>query len=282
MRPGRCPPRPPHPPRPGGSNGLRPGRCRLTWRGSTPRWPRPATSTVRRSAGCTRHGDAGRSCSPRWRWPRAVPRPVSPCTPRYWMLPCTPCIARSAGASGGAVAALPFAFTGLAVHAEGPSAARVRIVPAGAEAVSVTLADAAGQPVASTVAQLTLRPLPGRRAAVAAGGAVPGGVGACPRRAGGRRVGDRGSRARPCGGGGGGGRGPGSAGRGQLRGCGGAGGCGPGRGRQQPGRRPAVWRCGVRGRLTVTRRWRGGCWLGGCLGWCRGGWLSRRWPGGGW
>jgi short-subunit dehydrogenase/acyl carrier protein len=54
---------------------------------------------------------------------------------------------------------IPFAFTGLAVHAAGPSAARVRIAAAGPEAVSVTLADAAGQPVAS-VDQLVLRALP--------------------------------------------------------------------------------------------------------------------------
>ncbi len=48
---------------------------------------------------------------------------------------------------------------GLAVHAEGPAAARVRIASAGSDAVSVTLADDAGRPVAS-IAQFALRPLP--------------------------------------------------------------------------------------------------------------------------
>ncbi|MGW4319708.1 SDR family NAD(P)-dependent oxidoreductase [Streptomyces sp. NPDC004684] len=44
---------------------------------------------------------------------------------------------------------LPFAWNGVAVHATGVSALRVRIAPRGADAVSVQAADGAGSPVAS-------------------------------------------------------------------------------------------------------------------------------------
>ena len=62
-------------------------------------------------------------------------------------------------ADGGGPVRVPFAFTDVSVQAAGAAAVRARIAPAGAEGVSVTLADAAGQPVAS-VAGLVLRPLP--------------------------------------------------------------------------------------------------------------------------
>ncbi|WP_367224047.1 acyltransferase domain-containing protein, partial [Streptomyces sp. 16-176A] len=51
---------------------------------------------------------------------------------------------------------LPFAWNGVAVHATGVSALRVRIVPRGADAVSVQAADGAGDPVA-TVGSLAFR-----------------------------------------------------------------------------------------------------------------------------
>ncbi|WP_232383002.1 type I polyketide synthase [Actinomadura violacea] len=56
---------------------------------------------------------------------------------------------------------LPFAWGEVVVHAAGAAAARVRVAPnAGGDGVSVTLADAAGGPVAS-VGSLVLRALPG-------------------------------------------------------------------------------------------------------------------------
>ncbi|MFD8288325.1 SDR family NAD(P)-dependent oxidoreductase [Streptomyces lavendulae] len=53
---------------------------------------------------------------------------------------------------------LPFAWSGVTVHAEGASAVRVRLVPAGADAVAVTVVDPAGLPVA-TIDSLTLLPV---------------------------------------------------------------------------------------------------------------------------
>ncbi|MEV4141770.1 SDR family NAD(P)-dependent oxidoreductase [Dactylosporangium sp. NPDC049742] len=53
---------------------------------------------------------------------------------------------------------LPFAWTGVTVHAAGATRLRVRLQTLGADAVSVTVADPAGAPVA-TVASLTLREL---------------------------------------------------------------------------------------------------------------------------
>nr|WP_223199115.1 type I polyketide synthase [Solihabitans fulvus] len=55
--------------------------------------------------------------------------------------------------------ALPFAWTGVRLHSTGATALRVRIAPAGPDAVSLRLTDPAGAPVAS-VARLTLRPVP--------------------------------------------------------------------------------------------------------------------------
>ncbi|MFG2716663.1 type I polyketide synthase, partial [Streptomyces goshikiensis] len=53
-------------------------------------------------------------------------------------------------------ARLPFAWTGVRLHAAGASTARVRLAPAGHRAVSLELADSAGRPVAS-VDSLALR-----------------------------------------------------------------------------------------------------------------------------
>ncbi|MFK0259618.1 SDR family NAD(P)-dependent oxidoreductase, partial [Streptomyces sp. NPDC090445] len=63
--------------------------------------------------------------------------------------------ADDAGAGAGA-ARLPFAWSGVRLHAAGASAARVRLAPAGPGAVSLDLADTAGQAVASVDA-LALR-----------------------------------------------------------------------------------------------------------------------------
>ncbi|MGW2368387.1 SDR family NAD(P)-dependent oxidoreductase [Streptomyces sp. NPDC001667] len=57
---------------------------------------------------------------------------------------------------------LPFAWSGIALHAVGATAVRVRVAPAGADAVSVTIADATGAPVAS-VESLILRPVSARQ-----------------------------------------------------------------------------------------------------------------------
>ncbi|MGH3899437.1 MAG: type I polyketide synthase [Pseudonocardiaceae bacterium] len=61
--------------------------------------------------------------------------------------------------SGIAALRLPFAWSGVSVHATGTPALRVRISPAGAQSATVTVADLAGRPVA-TVGSLTLRQVP--------------------------------------------------------------------------------------------------------------------------
>ncbi|WP_143675911.1 type I polyketide synthase, partial [Streptomyces milbemycinicus] len=54
------------------------------------------------------------------------------------------------GAAGtGAMASLPFSWEGVSLHASGASALRVRLSPAGDNAMSITLADTAGGPVGS-------------------------------------------------------------------------------------------------------------------------------------
>ncbi|MGW7256866.1 SDR family NAD(P)-dependent oxidoreductase [Streptomyces sp. NPDC054834] len=60
-------------------------------------------------------------------------------------------------------AALPFAWTGVSLAAEGATAVRVRVRALGEGEVSVDLADAAGAPVAA-VGSLVLRPLTGEQA----------------------------------------------------------------------------------------------------------------------
>jgi mycoketide-CoA synthase len=53
---------------------------------------------------------------------------------------------------------LPFAWTGVTLHATGATALRVRMSAAGPDTVSVTIADPVGQPVA-TIESLTIRPV---------------------------------------------------------------------------------------------------------------------------
>ncbi|HEU5469700.1 MAG TPA: beta-ketoacyl synthase N-terminal-like domain-containing protein, partial [Actinophytocola sp.] len=53
---------------------------------------------------------------------------------------------------------LPFSWTGVSVHATGATSVRVRLTPAGEDAVTVAVADTTGAPVA-TVAALNTRPL---------------------------------------------------------------------------------------------------------------------------
>jgi polyketide synthase 12 len=60
---------------------------------------------------------------------------------------------------------LPFSWSGVQVHSTGATALRVRVASVGESAVSVDLADATGQPVA-TVESLLIRPLTGARTAV--------------------------------------------------------------------------------------------------------------------
>ncbi|HEU5473859.1 MAG TPA: SDR family NAD(P)-dependent oxidoreductase, partial [Actinophytocola sp.] len=57
---------------------------------------------------------------------------------------------------------LPFAWTGVALHATGASTLRVRLTPAGPDAISLTAYDASGAPVVS-VQSLVLRPVPTNR-----------------------------------------------------------------------------------------------------------------------
>ncbi|MFI9246583.1 SDR family NAD(P)-dependent oxidoreductase [Streptomyces sp. NPDC053086] len=66
---------------------------------------------------------------------------------------------------------LPFVWRGVSLYATGASTLRVRLAPAGADGMSVLVADAAGTPVASADALVT-RPVTGEQIAAAA----PGGV----------------------------------------------------------------------------------------------------------
>ncbi|MCF3171710.1 polyketide synthase dehydratase domain-containing protein, partial [Streptomyces violaceoruber] len=63
---------------------------------------------------------------------------------------------------------VPFSWSGVTLAATGATAARVRISPAGADAVRVTLADGTGAPLAA-VESLVLRPLTGDAGAPAQG-----------------------------------------------------------------------------------------------------------------
>ncbi|HEV2779515.1 MAG TPA: beta-ketoacyl synthase N-terminal-like domain-containing protein, partial [Actinophytocola sp.] len=65
---------------------------------------------------------------------------------------------------------LPFSWAGIGLHATGATSVRIRLTPAGGDAVSAHLADPTGTPVAS-IAALTLRPMnPGALSAGASGG----------------------------------------------------------------------------------------------------------------
>ncbi|MFJ9777859.1 type I polyketide synthase, partial [Kitasatospora sp. NPDC101157] len=57
---------------------------------------------------------------------------------------------------------LPFSWSGVTLHATGASALRVRLSPAGSDAVALDVADATGAPVA-TVEELALRPVSGQQ-----------------------------------------------------------------------------------------------------------------------
>lgn len=70
---------------------------------------------------------------------------------------------------------LPFSWQGVSLHAAGALRARVRIAPAGAGAVSVDIADAAGLPVLS-VGSLVMRPVSAGQLAAAAAPAAPAGA----------------------------------------------------------------------------------------------------------
>ncbi|KOV34270.1 beta-ketoacyl synthase, partial [Streptomyces sp. XY431] len=63
----------------------------------------------------------------------------------------------TAGADAHPEGRLPFSWSGVTLHATGADAIRVRLAPAGPDAVALTVADAAGAPVA-TVDALVLRP----------------------------------------------------------------------------------------------------------------------------
>ncbi|MEV5156659.1 SDR family NAD(P)-dependent oxidoreductase [Streptomyces werraensis] len=63
---------------------------------------------------------------------------------------------------------VPFAWTGAHLHTRGAGALRIRITPAGPDAVAVTAADPAGRPV-FTARRLVLRPIAADRVTAAAG-----------------------------------------------------------------------------------------------------------------
>ncbi|MFD7306439.1 SDR family NAD(P)-dependent oxidoreductase, partial [Streptomyces pharetrae] len=76
--------------------------------------------------------------------------------------------ARLGGSLSDAQARLPFEWRDVSLHASGASVLRVRVAPAGAHAVSVTVADGTGQPVA-TVGSLLTRPVDREQLAAAQG-----------------------------------------------------------------------------------------------------------------
>ncbi|MFD7660293.1 type I polyketide synthase, partial [Actinosynnema sp. NPDC059797] len=63
---------------------------------------------------------------------------------------------------------LPFAWTGVTLHASGATAARVRLTPAGGDAVSILLADPSGAPIAAVDALVT-RPISAKALAAGSG-----------------------------------------------------------------------------------------------------------------
>jgi acyl transferase domain-containing protein/NADPH:quinone reductase-like Zn-dependent oxidoreductase/acyl carrier protein len=67
------------------------------------------------------------------------------------------------GGDGGPRAYLPFSWNGVRLHAVGAAAVRVRLAPAGPDAVRLDVADGTGEPVAS-VESLLLRPLAAQEA----------------------------------------------------------------------------------------------------------------------
>ncbi len=69
--------------------------------------------------------------------------------------------------TGSGEVSLPFAWTGVSLHAEGAAALRVHLSSTGADTVSLRLADVSGSPVAS-VESLLSRPLPANRLPTAA------------------------------------------------------------------------------------------------------------------
>ncbi|MET9836133.1 SDR family NAD(P)-dependent oxidoreductase, partial [Streptomyces sp. NPDC006385] len=75
---------------------------------------------------------------------------------------------RLGGFFADAQARLPFEWRGVSLHASGASVLRVRLAPAGADALSVTVADGTGRPVA-TVGSLLTRPLDREQLASAQG-----------------------------------------------------------------------------------------------------------------
>ena len=79
-------------------------------------------------------------------------------------------------AGQGAQTALPFAWEGVTLHATGATALRARIAPAGVNALSVQLADAAGLPVLS-VRSMMVRPVSAEQLRSAAAAAAGGGGG---------------------------------------------------------------------------------------------------------
>ncbi|SDI56604.1 polyene macrolide polyketide synthase/pimaricinolide synthase PimS1, partial [Sinosporangium album] len=71
---------------------------------------------------------------------------------------CLHVLAAGGEAHGTAQPAVPFAWSGVSVHASGASAVRVRVTRGGGDAVSLAIADMSGAPIASVEA-LTTRPL---------------------------------------------------------------------------------------------------------------------------
>ncbi|MEV6874188.1 type I polyketide synthase [Amycolatopsis sp. NPDC051128] len=89
----------------------------------------------------------------------ALPAGIAPEAARFGLHPALLDAALQAAALGGGDRALlPFAWSGAVLRAGGPAALRVRIRPAGDDAVALDVADSAGVAVAS-VASLVLRPL---------------------------------------------------------------------------------------------------------------------------
>ncbi len=89
----------------------------------------------------------------------ALPADLAPEAARFGLHPALLDAALQAAALGGGERAMmPFAWSGAVLHAGGPATLRVRIRPAGDDAVALDIADGTGVAVA-TVSSLVLRPL---------------------------------------------------------------------------------------------------------------------------
>src|ERR1035441_5221861 len=136
-------------------------RCRWRWMGCMSGWRRAGTATGRRSGGCGRRGGAEAGGS-------AGSFGVHPALLDAALHASALAGVQDPGAEAGEVR-LPFAWTGVSVHAAGASVLRVRLRQSTAGEFSLVAADGAGT-LAVSVESLVSRPVPAGQLEAAAGG----------------------------------------------------------------------------------------------------------------